>query len=182
MDSSVLRTLSVDGQVLEGDQVSVPADGQVLVTIDFDVLEVESGTSGVIRVSVTSKKNTGQTPSYVELVMDIRSIHDLQVDIESSTTMESSWPDNAEFTIFVTNQGNVEEEVEVLTSDSLRGWTVDVIGDEFKLQPGKTREVTVRVTPPSQLIADDEYTFTVIVQPKDMPVAGEPLDLSLIHI
>ena len=111
--------------------------------------------------------------------MDIRSIHDLQVDIESSTTMESSWPDNAEFTIFVTNQGNVEEEVEVLTSDSLRGWTVDVIGDEFKLQPGKTREVTVRVTPPSQLIADDEYTFTVIVQPKDMPVAGEPLDLSV---
>ena len=56
---------------------------------------------------------------------------------------------------------------------------MDVIGDEFKLQPGKTREVTVRVTPPSQLIADDEYTFTVIVQPKDMPVAGEPLDLSV---
>ena len=57
--------------------------------------------------------------------MDIRSIHDLQVDIESSTAMESSWPDNAEFTLFVTNQGNVEEEVEVLTSDSLRGgpWT-----------------------------------------------------------
>ena len=165
MDSSVLRTIS--------------ADGQVLVTIDFDVLDVESGTSGVIRVSVTSKKNTGQTPSYVDLVMDIRSIHDLQVDIESSTALESSWPDNAEFTIFVTNHGNVEEEVEVLTSDSLRGWTVDVIGDEFKLQPGKMREVTVRVTPPSQLIADDEYTFTVIVQPKDMPVAGEPLDLSV---
>ena len=167
------------GRYSKATRSSVPADGQVLVTIDFDVLDVESGTSGVIRVSVTSKKNTGQTPSYVELVMDIRSIHDLQVDIESSTTMESSWPDNAEFTIFVTNQGNVEEEVEVLTSDSLRGWTVDVIGDEFKLQPGKTREVTVRVTPPSQLIADDEYTFTVIVQPKDMPVAGEPLDLSV---
>ena len=179
MDSSVLRTISVDGQVLEGDQVTVPADGQVLVTIDFDVLDVESGTSGVIRVSVTSKKNTGQTPSYVELVMDIRAIHDLQVDIESSTSMESSWPDNAEFTLFVTNQGNIEEEIEVLTSDSLRGWTVDVIGDEFKLQPGKTREVTVRVTPPSQLIADDEYKFTVVVQPKGMPVAGEPLDLSV---
>ena len=54
-----------------------------------------------------------------------------------------------------------------------------MIGDEFKLQPGKTREVTVRVTPPSQLIADDEYKFTVVVQPKGMPVAGEPLDLSV---
>ena len=151
----------------------------MLITIDFDVLDVESGTSGVIRLSVTSKKNTGQTPSYVDLVMEIRAIHDLQIDIETSTLKESSWPDNTEFTIFVTNHGNVEEEVEVLTSDSLRGWTVDVIGDEFKLQPGKTEEVTVRVTPPSQLISDDEYTFTVIVQPKDMPVAGEPIDLSV---
>ena len=179
MDSSVLRVISADGQVLEGDEVTVPANGNVLVTIDFEILEVDSGTSGVIRVGVTSKKNTGQTPSYVDLVVDIRAIHDLQIDMESSQTKESSYPENTEFTIFVTNHGNIEEEVEVLTSDSLRGWTVDVIGDEFKLQPGKTREVTVRVTPPSQMIADDEYSFTVIVQPKDMPVAGEPIDLTV---
>ena len=179
MDSSVLKTISVDGQVLDGDEATVPSEGQITVTIDFEVLDVESGTSGVIRVSVTSKKNTGQTPSSVDLAVDIRSIHDLQIDIESSQKMESSYPENAEFTIFVTNHGNIEEEVQVLTSDSLRGWTVDVIGDEFKLQPGKTREVTVRVTPPSELIADDEYSFTVIVQPKDMPVAGEPIDLTV---
>ena len=179
MDSSVLRVISADGQVLEGDEVTVPANGNVLVTIDFEILEVDSGTSGVIRVGVTSKKNTGQTPSYVDLVVDIRAIHDLQIDMESSQTKESSYPENTEFTIFVTNHGNIEEEVEVLTSDSLRGWTVDVIGDEFKLQPGNTREVTVRVTPPSQMIADDEYSFTVIVQPKDMPVAGEPIDLTV---
>ena len=179
MDSSVLRTISVDGQVLEGDEASVPAEGQISVTIDFEVLDVDSGTSGVLRVSVTSKKNTGQTPSYVDLVVDIRAIHDLRIDIESSQKKESSYPENAEFTIYVTNHGNIEEEVEILTSDSLRGWTVDVIGDEFRLQPGKMREVTVRVTPPSELIADDEYSFTVIVQPKDMPVAGEPLDLTV---
>tara|TARA_B100000579_G_scaffold319432_1_gene269037 strand:+ start:14861 stop:17545 length:2685 start_codon:yes stop_codon:yes gene_type:complete len=179
MDSSVQRTISSNGQVLEGDEVTVPSEGQATITIDFDVMEVESGTSGLIRVSVTSKKNTGQTPSYVDLVVDIRSIHDLQVDIEGSQDMETSYPENAEFTLFVTNQGNVEENVEVITSDSLRGWTVDVIGDDFRLQPGKTREVTVRVTPPSELIADDEYSFTVIVQPKDMPVAGEPIDLTV---
>jgi len=179
MDSSVQRTISSNGQVLEGDEVTVPSEGQATITIDFDVMEVESGTSGLIRVSVTSKKNTGQTPSYVDLVVDIRSIHDLQVDIEGSQKKETSYPENAEFTLFVTNHGNIEEKVEVLTSDSLRGWAVDVIGDDFRLQPGKTREVTVRVTPPSELIADDEYSFTVIVQPKDMPVAGEPIDLTV---
>ena len=179
MDSSVLRTISSGGQVLDGDEVTVPSEGQISVTIDFEVLDVESGTSGVIRVSVTSKKNTGQTPSYVDLVVDIRSIHDLRIEMESSPKLESSYPENAEFTITVINHGNIEEEVEVLTSDSLRGWTVDVIGDEFKLQPGKSKEVMVRVTPPSELISDDEYSFTVIVQPKDMPVAGEPIDLTV---
>ena len=179
MDSSVLRTISSGGQVLDGDEVTVPSEGQISVTIDFEVLDVESGTSGVIRVSVTSKKNTGQTPSYVDLVVDIRSIHDLRIEMESSPKLESSYPENAEFTITVINHGNIEEEVEVLTSDSLRGWTVDVIGDEFKLQPGKSKEVRVRVTPPSELISDDEYSFTVIVQPKDMPVAGEPIDLTV---
>ena len=179
MDSSVLRTISSGGQVLDGDEVTVPSEGQISVTIDFEVMDVESGTSGVIRVSVTSKKNTGQTPSYVDLVVDIRSIHDLRIEMESSPKLESSYPENAEFTITVINHGNIEEEVEVLTSDSLRGWTVDVIGDEFKLQPGKSKEVMVRVTPPSELISDDEYSFTVIVQPKDMPVAGEPIDLTV---
>ena len=29
------------------------------------------------------------------------------------------------------------------------------------------------------MISDDEYSFTVIVQPKGLPVAGEPLDLSV---
>ena len=179
MDSSVLRTISVDGQILDGNEVRVPANGQITVQIDFDVMDVESGTSGVIRIGVTSKKNTGQAPSFVDMVVDIRAIHDLNVEMETSQSLTSTYPENTEFTIIVTNQGNTEEEVEVLTSDSLRGWTVDVIGDEFKLKPGKTREVIVRVTPPSEMISDDEYTFTVIVQPKGMPVAGEPIDLSV---
>lgn len=179
MDSSVLRTISVDGQILDGNEVRVPANGQITVQIDFDVMDVESGTSGVIRIGVTSKKNTGQAPSFVDMVVDIRAIHDLNVEMETSQSLTSTYPENTEFTIIVTNKGNTEEEVEVLTSDSLRGWTVDVIGDEFKLKPGKAREVIVRVTPPSEMISDDEYTFTVIVQPKGMPVAGEPIDLSV---
>ena len=179
MDSSILRSISADGQVLEGEEVTIPANGDVSVTIDFEVLEVDSGTSGVIRVGVTSKQNPGQAQSYVDLVGDIRAIQGLQIDMESSQTKEAAYPENTECTRFVANHGNREEDVEVLTSDSLRGWTVDVIGDEFKLQPGKTKEVTVRVTPPSQMIADDEYSFTVIVQPKDLPVAGEPIDLTV---
>ena len=79
----------------------------------------------------------------------------------------------------MTNHGNIVEEVEILSSDSLRGWTVDVVEDEFELQPGETKEIEVRVTPPSELIDDDTYRFTIIVQPKGIPVAGQPIELEV---
>ena len=179
LDSSVIRTIKVGGIDVDG-EVTVPSEGQTLVVVEFEVLEVESGTSGVITIRVTSKKNTGQLPSLLEIAMDIRAIHDLQLDMETTDFLSASYPEHMEFEIFVTNHGNIEEEIEVLTSDSLRGWTVDVVGgEEFKLDPGKTKQVKVRVTPPSNMISDDEYTFTVTVQPKGMPVAGEPIDLTV---
>ncbi|MED5397871.1 MAG: hypothetical protein VYD41_00895 [Candidatus Thermoplasmatota archaeon] len=179
LDSSVVRTIKVGGIDVDG-EVTVPSEGQTLVVVEFEVLEVESGTSGVITIRVTSKKNTGQLPSFLEIAMDIRAIHDLQLDMETTDFLSASYPEHMEFEIFVTNHGNIEEEIEVLTSDSLRGWTVDVVGgEEFKLDPGKTKQVKVRVTPPSNMISDDEYTFTVTVQPKGMPVAGEPIDLTV---
>lgn len=179
LDSSVVRTIKVGGIDVDG-EITVPSEGQTLVVVEFEVLEVESGTSGVITIRVTSKKNTGQLPSFLEIAMDIRAIHDLQLDMETTDFLSASYPEHMEFEIFVTNHGNIEEEIEVLTSDSLRGWTVDVVGgEEFKLDPGKTKQVKVRVTPPSNMISDDEYTFTVTVQPKGIPVAGEPIDLTV---
>ena len=179
LDSSVIRTIKVGGIDVDG-EITVPSEGQTLVVVEFEVLEVESGTSGVITIRVTSKKNTGQLPSFLEIAMDIRAIHDLQLDMETTDFLSASYPEHMEFEIFVTNHGNIEEEIEVLTSDSLRGWTVDVVGgEEFKLDPGKTKQVKVRVTPPSNMISDDEYTFTVTVQPKGIPVAGEPIDLTV---
>jgi len=180
MDSSILKSIKANGITVSNDMVSVPSNDRVLVEIEFEALEgVESGTSGVIRVGASSKKNTGQAPSYVDVNVDVRTIHNLVVTLESPDSAESSYPDRMEFTIFVSNLGNTVEEVEILSSDSLRGWTVDIINDKFDLEPDKSRKVTVRATPPSEMIEDDEYTFTVIIQPKDLPVAGEPIDLTV---
>ena len=63
--------------------------------------------------------------------------------------------------------------------DSLRGWAVNVDFDEFELEPGLTKEVQVSVTPPSDLLDDDTYQFTVTVQPEGLAVAGEPIDLTV---
>ena len=65
------------------------------------------------------------------------------------------------------------------SSEALRFWSVNAVEDEFELSPGETREVEIRVTPPNDLFQDDTYDFTIIVMPKGLPVAGQPLDLSV---
>ena len=182
MDSSILKIIKLNGITITEDSVSVPSNDRVLVEIEFESLEgVDSGTSGVIRVAVSSKKNTGQVPSYIDINVDVRTIHNLVVTLESPDSVESSYPDRMEFVLFVTNLGNTVEEIEILSSESLRGWTVDVLenSNRFNLNPDQSRKVTVRATPPSEMIEDDEYTFTIVVQPKDLPVAGEPIDLTV---
>ena len=54
--------------------------------------------------------------------------------------------------------------------------------DEFELAPGETKEVQVSVVPPSELLEDDTYIFTVTVQPEGLPVAGEPIDLEVTSV
>ena len=119
--------------------------------------------------------------SYIDINVDVRTFHNLVVTLESPDSVESSYPDRMEFVLFVTNLGITVEEIEILSSESLRGWTVDVLenSNRFNLNPDQSRKVTVRATPPSEMIEDDEYTFTIVVQPKDLPVAGEPIDLTV---
>ena len=87
------------------------------------------------------------------------------------------YPNRGTFIAYVTNNGNSEEKVEVITPAPLRQWSVDVVPNDFKLQPGETKEIEIRVTPPVGLKDDDTYKFTIIIQPEDTPVAGEPIEL-----
>jgi uncharacterized membrane protein len=178
MDSSVLRKVLVDG-VLASENIAVPSGDRILITIQLEVLEgVGSGTTGVIKISASSEKNAAESTS-VDLAFEVRTIHDLQFTLEGEEVATTDEKTSIEFILHVTNHGNIVETVQILTSDSLRGWTVNVIPDEFQLSPGNSRTITVRVTPPAGMIQDDTYGFTITVQPKGMPVAGEPLDLEV---
>ena len=79
----------------------------------------------------------------------------------------------------VSNNGNAIENVEIITPAPLREWSVDVVPDDFNLNPGQTKQVEIRVTPPVGLNQDDTYKFTIIVQPEDTPVAGQPIELTV---
>ena len=181
MESSVVRSMTVEGVEIDG-TFSIGNGERVLLEVHLEVSEgVANGVSGVIEVGASSQKNTAQRTT-VDIVVEIRTIHDLRFTLEGEDSKSSEWPDKAYFTLFITNHGNVVEDVEVLSSESLRGWTVNVDFDEFELAPGETKEVQVSVVPPSELLEDDTYIFTVTVQPEGLPVAGEPIDLEVTSV
>jgi hypothetical protein len=176
MDSSVIRQMFVEGVQIDG-TIQIAKGERVLVEVQMEVLEgVANGVSGIIKVNAASERNAAQTTT-VDVIIQVMTIHDLRFTLESPSEQSADYPEKLYFSLFVTNHGNIVEEVEILSSDSLRGWTVDVVEDEFDLQPGETREIEVRVTPPSEMIDDDTYRFTITVQPKGIPVAGQPIEL-----
>ncbi len=178
MESSVLRKVLVNG-VITSENIQIPTGERVLITVQLEVLEgVPSGTTGTIKIHAASEKNAAETTS-VDLNFEVRTIHDLRFTLEGTDSAITDDRKSVEFTLYITNHGNVVEEVQIITSDSLRGWTVNVIPDEFDLSPDETNTVIVRVTPPADMIQDDTYRFTVTVQPKGMPVAAQPLDLQV---
>ena len=178
MESSVLRTITVEGVEIES-TLSLGMGERVLIEVEIEILDgVANGVSGVVKVSASSEKNTAQSTS-VDLIVAVMTIHDLRFTLEGEDEQTAEYPDKAIFILYVTNHGNILETVQVLSSESLRGWSVDVVGEEFELESGETREVEVRVTPPSDLLDDDTYLFTLTVQPEDLAVAGQPIDLTV---
>ena len=181
LESSVFRNVFVDGVEID-DSIQISKEGRVLVEVQMEVMEgVSNGVSGIIKVSAASERNAAQTTS-VDVMIQVMTIHDLTFTLEGDDEKTVNYPDKAFFTMYVTNNGNVVEDVEIISGESLRGWTVDVIEDEFQLPPGETREIQVRATPPSELLDDDTYRFTVIAQPEGIPVAGQPIELTVVAV
>ena len=178
LESSVSRSIFVEGVKIDN-SIQIPRDGRILIEVQMEVMEgVSNGVSGIIKVSAASERNAAQTTS-VDLMIQVMTIHDIIFALEGDSEQTVDYPEKAIFSLFVTNNGNVVEDIEIISGESLRGWTIDIIEDEFKLPPGETREIQVRATPPSQLLDDDSYRFTVIAQPEGIPVAGQPIELTV---
>jgi len=178
LESSVSRSIFVEGVKIDN-SIQIPRDGRILIEVQMEVMEgVSNGVSGIIKVSAASERNAAQITS-VEVMIQVMTIHDIIFTLEGEDEQTVNYPEKAIFSLFVTNNGNIIEDIEIISGESLRGWTIDIIEDEFELSPGETREIQVRATPPSQLLDDDSYRFTVIAQPEGIPVAGQPVELTV---
>ena len=181
LESSVSRNIFVEGVKIDN-SIQIPRDGRILIEVQMEVMEgVSNGVSGIIKVSAASERNAAQITS-VDVMIQVMTIHDIIFTLEGEDEQTVNYPEKAIFSLFVTNNGNIIEDIEIISGESLRGWTIDIIEDEFELSPGETREIQVRATPPSQLLDDDSYRFTVIAQPEGIPVAGQPIELTVVSV
>jgi hypothetical protein len=184
MDSTITPTLRVNGiEVSIGSTpYEIADDSQAYyANLTLSVMGTDqslNGQAGTVRICAASMRNTA-TPSCVDIVVTIATVHSLDVEVEGGATQNSPHPDFTDFMVQITNSGNIEEQIEITSTEGLRGWTIDIEQTDLLLQPGESSTVRVRVKPPVQMPVEDEFEFTLIVTPESEPVASKPVDLTV---
>jgi len=186
MDSTISRELSVEGLSIEIGSTPfeiLDKSHTYAVQVKFSVLSgVANGEAGVVDVCAASMRNTVE-PSCVAVVITVETVHDLSVSIVDgpiqNITHKSGASNSADFMVEIRNDGNVDEEIEISSTEGLRGWTVDIEKTEHTIEAGETITVRVRVKPPVEMASSDEFEFTLLVTPTEAPVAAQPIDMTV---
>ncbi|MBV18638.1 MAG: hypothetical protein CMA56_02105 [Euryarchaeota archaeon] len=156
----------------------------------------ETGDGGALDVTVLSENNTANRDGRISVVLDVRIIEDLGFDLTSTPSkLNVTFPDKATFEVAVVNDGNVPTDARIFASAGERGWTVDIEDDGSGdcrieegdlmclLQPGEVLMIMVDVRPPYGATIEDEFRFTLSVEPKDGGVfTRENVELSVTGI
>ncbi len=182
MDSTISTSLSSDTEELAPGVFTLPDDTRIYyANITLSVMGTDqslNGEAGVVRVCAASMRNTA-SPSCVDIVVSIATVHDLDVVVEGGPIQNTTHPEFTDFLVLITNSGNIEEQIEISSTEGLRGWTIDIEQTDLLLQPGESSTIRVRVKPPVQMPVEDEFEFTLIVTPESAPVAAQPVDMTV---
>ena len=177
-DAIEVQVLYQNG-TLVGDFVELERDASETVKIVMSVKDgVENGVSGVVKVSVSSGRNAAEL-STVKASITIRTHHEVAFEVDGEVDRSIDYGDVALISVNVTNLGNVEDTVRLLSSDPMRGWAIEIVDEEVILAPGETRAIEVVIKPPASLDQPDTFEFTLTAEPASSPVAAQPIDLSV---
>ncbi len=185
MESVISTSLRVDGiEIGIGTTpFEISDDSQIYyANLTFSVMGNDqglNGEAGVIQVCAASMQNTA-SPSCIDVVITIATVHSLEVIVPEGAIKNTTHPDFADFLVQITNTGNIEEQIEISSTEGLRGWSVDIQQTDLILQPGESTTVLVRAKPPANPSAStDEFEFTLKVTPESCEVCAQPLDLTV---
>jgi len=167
-----------NGTVVDGN-IELEKDESVLLRLVIKVKDgVPNGVTGLIKVSASSSRNAADL-STVKISLSIRTNHEIAFEVDGDVASSIVYGEIARISVNITNGGNVEETIRLLSSNPVRGWAIEITEEEILLEPGETRAVEVIVKPPTNLMQPDTFEFTLTAEPASSPVSAQPIDLSV---
>jgi len=167
-----------NGTVVDGN-IELEKDESILLRLVIKVEEgVSNGVTGLIKISASSSRNAADL-STVKISLSIRTSHEIGFEVDGDVASTIVYGEIARISVNITNGGNVEETIRLLSSNPVRGWAIEITEEEILLEPGETRAVEVIVKPPTNLMQPDTFEFTLTAEPESSPVSAQPIDLSV---
>ena len=144
----------------------------------------QTGDAGILEVVVFSQENAAdRTTGRLILNLEVQTIYDIQFSEEVELYHELEYPGRQTIPVNITNDGNTRTEFIIYTPEGFRGWSVFLEEDNTEcrdynedlkctLESGESTQIQVIVRPPNNAEIEDNYTFTLSVEPF---VDGEPM-------
>ena len=179
MDSESIIEIYYANGTLIGEKIQLEKDQSELLRVVISVQPgVENGASGLIKISASSSRNAADL-STVKISLTVRTNHEVAFEVDGGVHKSIEYGEISIISVNVTNNGNVEEIVRLLSSEPMRGWSIEITEEEVLLEPGETRVVEIVVKPPTNLEQSDKFEFTLTAEPESSPVSSQPIDLSV---
>ena len=142
-----------------------------------------TGEGGNLYIVVTSKSNAANRTGQATVSLSVQKIFDLNIIEPETTSFDLIYPESYSFTVLIRNDGNVETQTEIFTSENMRGWKLNLEGPsdcdqitlsslDCSLKKGEIMEITVEIKPPYGAELSDTFDFTLSVQPEEIGVIG----------
>ncbi len=143
-----------------------------------------TGEGGNFNIVVTSKSNAANRTGQATVALSVQKIFDLEIIEPATTSFDLVYPQSEKFVVQIRNDGNVETETEIFSSENLRGWKIELDGPQDDCESittsslvctigkGEIMNITVEMKPPFGAELSDTFDFTISVQPEEIGVIG----------
>ena len=143
-----------------------------------------TGEGGNLNIVVTSKSNAANRTGQATVALSVQKIFDLNILEPETTTFDLVYPQSKSFTLQIRNDGNVETETEIFSSENLRGWKIELEGPKddceslttssliCSIEKGEVMNITIEIKPPFGAELSDTFDFTISAQPEEIGVIG----------
>ena len=146
----------------------------------------ENGNSGILEIVAAAAKSSSNRSGRVQITITVQTIQSLDITLDGESSRMVNFGglgSKSTFEITLENDGNVDSDIRVFTSEGLRGWSISLSANSVcesqetgdlicSVEVGETVTVRATVRPPYDASISDEFTFTFSAEPVDTGLVG----------